>query len=122
MCFNLKFSSGNCYPNRQPHAHSSQASQIIAYLATVNGLATSTIALGKVTTLDPNPPIPINDPSFRRKISQRMDLHKVLDNSVERRALIAITKVIAIRVLTSSKRTEVLDSLGHGPARGKYYY
>lgn len=45
-----------------------------------------------------------------------MDLHKVLDNSVERRALIAVTKVLPIRVLTSSKRTEVLGSLGHSPA------
>lgn len=48
-----------------------------------------------------------------------MDLHKVLDNSVERRALIAVAKVLAIRVLTSSKRAEVLDSLGHGPTRKK---
>lgn len=48
-----------------------------------------------------------------------MDLHKVLDNSVERRALIAVAKVLAIRVLTSSKGAEVLDSLGHGPTREK---
>lgn len=71
-----------------------QLEVLVRELATVNGLAASTIALGKVTTLD----------------------HKVLDNSVERRALIAVTKVLPIRVLTSSKRTEVLGSLGHSLA------
>ena len=73
VCFNLKFSSGNYTQIVSLQPISSQDSQIIVYLATVNGFATSTIALGKVTTLDPNSPIPINDPSFRRKISQRMD-------------------------------------------------
>lgn len=58
-------------------------------------------------------------PSAGKYHKEWMDLHKVLDNSVERGALIAVTKVLAIRVLTSSKRTEVLDSLGHGPARGE---
>lgn len=71
-----------------------QLEVLVRELATIDGLAAGTVALGKVTALN----------------------HKVLDNSVERRALIAVAKVLAIRVLTSSKGAEVLDSLGHGLA------
>lgn len=119
MCFNLKFSSGNCTQIVSLPPIASQVIQITAYLATIDGLAAGTVALGKVTALNPKSPLPINDPFSHSKMSQKMDLHKVLDNSVERRALIAVAKVLAIRVLTSSKRAEVLDSLGHGPTRKK---
>ena len=52
------------------------------------GLATSAVTLGEVTTLD----------------------HKVLDDTVERRALVTET------LLASSQSTEVLSGLGDGLA------
>lgn len=74
VCFNLKFSSGNCTQVVSLPPIASQVIQIAAYLATIDGLAAGTVALGKVTALNPKSPLPINDPFFHSQMSQKNGL------------------------------------------------
>lgn len=56
----------------------SQVIQITAYLATIDGLAAGTVALGKVTALDPKSPLPINDPFFHSNVTKEWTYIKFL--------------------------------------------
>lgn len=46
-----------------------------------------------------------------------MNEHEVLDDTVEGGALVSESELLAIRVLASSKSTEVLSGLGYGLMR-----
>lgn len=72
--FQLEVLVRELYPNCQSSPIASQVIQITAYLATIDGPAAGTVALGKVTTLNPKSPLPINDLFSHSKMSQKNGL------------------------------------------------
>jgi len=65
---------------------------LVSELVTVDGLSSSSVATGEVTTLD----------------------HEVLDDTVEFGSLVSKAEVLAILGLASGESSEVLDGLGDG--------
>jgi hypothetical protein len=78
-----------------------------AYLVTVDGLSTGTVTLGEITTLSPgNQLVPGHTMG---------SLHEVLDNSVESRSLVSVSKILTLGSLSSAQSPKVLYSLGDSP-------
>lgn len=66
---------------------------LVGELGAVDRLAATAVALSEVTALD----------------------HKVLDDTVEARASVTETKLLAVLLLAGAESTEVLNGLGDGP-------